>query len=136
MSCYGTVAAVVCVCDSMNYILEEEDLTEVFRLVNNYLDPGGHFRVRPEYTLINMQELLGDATRLRKTGRIESFIWENAFYDPEDQVNEYDLYHFCAGRRGACTGNTTETHYRAGLDAGTGERPAWRQAGMEFVGSV
>ena len=37
---YGTVRAVVSVCDSMNYITEEEDLLEVFRLVNNYLDPG------------------------------------------------------------------------------------------------
>ena len=40
---YGTVRAVVSVCDSVNYIDEEEDLTEVFRLVNNYLDPGGVF---------------------------------------------------------------------------------------------
>ena len=36
---YGTVKAVVSICDSINYITEEEDLQEVFRLVNNYLDP-------------------------------------------------------------------------------------------------
>ena len=58
---YGTVAAVVCVCDSMNYILEEEDLTEVFRLVNNYLDPGGIF-VFDLNTVYKYEELLGDAT--------------------------------------------------------------------------
>ena len=40
---YGTVKAVVSVCDSLNYILEEEGLLQVFRLVNNYLDPGGIF---------------------------------------------------------------------------------------------
>ena len=40
---YGTVAAVISVCDSMNYIVEYEDLVEVIRLVNNYLDPGGVF---------------------------------------------------------------------------------------------
>ena len=40
---YGTVRAVVSVCDSINYITEEEDLLQVFRLVNNYLDPGGIF---------------------------------------------------------------------------------------------
>ena len=40
---YGTVRAIVSVCDSMNYILEEEDLLQEFRLVNNYLDPGGMF---------------------------------------------------------------------------------------------
>lgn len=37
---YGTVKAVVSICDSINYvILEEDDLREVFSLVNNYLDP-------------------------------------------------------------------------------------------------
>ena len=40
---YGTVRAVVSVCDSMNYITEEQDLLQVFCLVNNYLDPGGIF---------------------------------------------------------------------------------------------
>ena len=40
---YGTVKAVISICDSINYILEKDDLLEVFRLVNNYLDPGGLF---------------------------------------------------------------------------------------------
>ncbi|HJA34740.1 MAG TPA: class I SAM-dependent methyltransferase, partial [Candidatus Mediterraneibacter merdigallinarum] len=40
---YGTVRAVVSVCDSLNYITDPEDLVQVFRLVNNYLDPGGVF---------------------------------------------------------------------------------------------
>lgn len=40
---YGTVRAIYSVCDSVNYITEETDLEEVFRLVNNYLDPGGLF---------------------------------------------------------------------------------------------
>ncbi|EKC43907.1 Methyltransferase, partial [human gut metagenome] len=40
---YGTVAAVVSLCDSINYITEFEDLVTTFKLVNNYLDPGGIF---------------------------------------------------------------------------------------------
>ena len=40
---YGTVRAVVSVCDSLNYVTEEEELLQVFRLVNNYLDPEGIF---------------------------------------------------------------------------------------------
>ncbi|NMB42805.1 MAG: class I SAM-dependent methyltransferase, partial [Clostridiales bacterium] len=40
---YGTVAAVVSICDSINYITEREDLLETFKLVNNYLDPNGMF---------------------------------------------------------------------------------------------
>ena len=40
---YGTVRAVISVCDSMNYLTDEEDLEYVFALVNNYLDPQGIF---------------------------------------------------------------------------------------------
>ena len=38
---YGTVRAVICLCDSLNYLLEEDDLLTTFKLVNNYLDPNG-----------------------------------------------------------------------------------------------
>ena len=55
---YGTVAAVVSVCDSLNYITEEEDLLEVFRLVNNYLDPGGVF-IFDLNTVYKYREVLG-----------------------------------------------------------------------------
>ena len=48
---YGTIRAVVSVCDSMNYIMSEEDLRQVFSLVNNYLDPGGIFYFRYEYQI-------------------------------------------------------------------------------------
>ena len=40
---YGTVRAIVCVCDSLNYLLSENDLQKVFRLAYNYLDPDGLF---------------------------------------------------------------------------------------------
>ena len=40
---YGTVGAVVCCLDSINYLLERKDLDNVFSLVHNYLDPDGLF---------------------------------------------------------------------------------------------
>ena len=40
---YGTVDAVVCCFDSINYILDESKIAECFRLVYNYLNPGGLF---------------------------------------------------------------------------------------------
>lgn len=83
---YGTVRAVVCVCDCFNYITDEEELLQVFRLVNNYLDPGGlfFFDLNTEY---KYRELLGDATfaENRENG---SFIWEN-YYDEAQKINEY-----------------------------------------------
>ena len=40
---YGTVGAVVCCLDAVNYLLSEEDLKKCFATVNNYLDDGGLF---------------------------------------------------------------------------------------------
>lgn len=40
---YGTVGAVVCCLDSINYLLKDEDVQKVFSLVHNYLDPDGIF---------------------------------------------------------------------------------------------
>ena len=36
---YSTVGTVISVCDSVNYILEEAQLLDIFSLVNNYLYP-------------------------------------------------------------------------------------------------
>ena len=40
---YGTVGAVTCCLDSINYLLSEEDVKKTFSLVHNYLDPDGLF---------------------------------------------------------------------------------------------
>ena len=85
---YGTVRAVVSVCDSLNYVLEEEELLQVFRLVNNYLDPGGIFLFDMN-TPYKYRELLGDST-IAENREEGSFIWEN-YFDEETGVNEYVL---------------------------------------------
>lgn len=85
---YGTVRAVVSVCDSMNYILEEEELEQVFRLVNNYLDPGGIF-IFDFNTEYKYREILGNRT-IAEDREDCGFIWEN-YYDEEEAVNEYEL---------------------------------------------
>ena len=85
---YGRVRAVISICDCMNYILEEEDLLEVFRLVNNYLDPGGIF-VFDMNTPYKYREVIGNTT-IAENREEGSFIWENCF-DEESQVNEYAL---------------------------------------------
>ena len=85
---FGTVAAVVSVCDSMNYITEEAELTEVFLLVNNYLDPGGIF-VFDMNTPFKYRTLLGDNVFAENRSQ-GSFIWEN-YFDGESGINQYDL---------------------------------------------
>ena len=85
---YGTVRAVISACDSVNYITEEEDLTEVFRLVNNYLDPNGLF-VFDFNTEYKYREILGEQT-IAEDREDCSFIWDN-YYDEDEQINEYEL---------------------------------------------
>ena len=85
---YGTVRAVVSACDSLNYITEEEDLLQVFRLVNNYLDPGGLFLFDMN-TIYKYQQILGEGT-IAENRDEGSFIWEN-FYEEKSRINTYDL---------------------------------------------
>ena len=85
---YGTVRAIVSICDSMNYILEEEDLLDIFRLANNYLDPGGIF-LFDFNTDYKYREIMGDCTIAEDRGEC-SFIWDNYYYEKE-RINEYDL---------------------------------------------
>ena len=104
---YGTVKAVISICDSMNYIMEYQELVEVFRLVNNYLDPKGVFifDLNTEY---KYRELLADNT-FAEDREESSFIWNN-FYDEEDKVNEYDLTLFV--KEGELYRKFEETHYQ------------------------
>ncbi len=85
---YSTVGTVLSVCDCVNYLLEEDDLLETFRLVNNYLYPGGIF-IFDFNTGYKYEQVIGDATIAERREDC-SFIWEN-YYDPEGQINEYDL---------------------------------------------
>ena len=79
---YGTVKAIVSICDSINYITEEEDLLEVFRLANNYLDPKGIF-IFDFNTVYKYREVLGNQTIAEDRDEC-SFIWDNYYY--EDQI--------------------------------------------------
>ena len=125
---YSTVGTVVSVCDSLNYILEEDELLEVFQLVNNYLYPGGLF-IFDFNTVYKYENLIGDAT-IAENREDCSFIWEN-FYDAEEELNEYDLTVFVQ-EEGDRFRRFSETHFQRGY---TAERIAAlvEQAGLQLV---
>lgn len=125
---YGTVGAVVSICDSVNYITEEEELTEVFRLVNNYLDPKGIF-IFDFNTLYKYREVLGDRT-IAENREECSFIWDNYYYKDE-RINEYELILFIREEEDLFR-KYEETHYQR---AYTLEeiRKMIDESGMEFV---
>ena len=105
---YGTVRAVVSVCDSLNYITEEEELEHVFALVNNYLDPHGIFLFDMN-TVYKYQTMIGDAT-IAENREEGSFIWENS-YDEESGINTYELALFIPREDGLYE-KTEEVHYQ------------------------
>ncbi len=85
---YGTVRGIVSVCDSVNYIVDKQELEEVFRLVNNYLDPDGIF-VFDFNTEYKYKKVLGEQVIAEDREKC-SFIWDN-YYDEEEKINEYEL---------------------------------------------
>ncbi|MCI8292994.1 MAG: methyltransferase domain-containing protein [Hespellia sp.] len=105
---YGTVRGIYSVCDSLNYITEEEDLVRVFHWVNNYLDPGGIF-IFDFNTEYKYREILGQQT-IAENREDCSFIWENE-YDEEQKINTYDLTLFIR-QQGKLYEKYEETHFQ------------------------
>ena len=128
---YGTVGAVISVCDSLNYLLEEEELVQTFKLVNNYLDPKGIF-IFDFNTVYKYQEVIGDST-IAENREECSFIWEN-YYHEEEQINEYELTIFVKEENDLFR-KFEENHYQRGYRLEQMKR-ALQEAGMEFVAAL
>ena len=127
---YGAVGAVISVCDSINYLLEEEEILQTFRLVHNYLYPGGVF-IFDFNTVYKYASVIGDAT-IAENRENCSFIWEN-YYHEEQEINEYDLTVFVA--EGALFRRFQEVHYQRGYRLEQ-MRDFLRQAGLSFVAAM
>ena len=125
---YGTVHGVVSICDSMNYILEEEDLLQVFKLVHNYLDNEGIF-IFDMNTPYKYREILADNTFAEDRDE-SSFIWEN-FFDEEEQINQYDLSLFVREEDGRY-GKYEETHLQRAYEQEVVEALI-KESGLELL---
>lgn len=125
---YSTVGTVVCVCDSINYLLEDEEVEDTFALVHNYLYPGGIF-IFDFNTVYKYEKVIGDTT-IAENREECSFIWEN-FYHEEERINEYDLTIFAKEETGLFR-RFAETHLQRGYTLS--EMTAFvEKAGMEVV---
>ncbi len=80
---YGTVDAIVCVLDSINYLTDPDALAKTFALCANYLNPDGLliFDVNSEY---KFSQILGNETYAYETDSIY-YIWQNE-QEPENQL--------------------------------------------------
>ena len=125
---YGTVRGVVSICDSMNYILDDEDLLDVFKLVHNYLDNDGIF-IFDMNTMYKYREILADNT-FAEDREESSFIWEN-FYDEEEEINQYDLSLFVQEEDGRYR-KYEETHLQRAYEQETVEELI-KESGLELL---
>ena len=119
----------VSVCDSINYVTEEADLLQVFRLVNNYLDPGGIFLFDLN-TVYKYETFLGENT-IAENRREGSFIWEN-YFDAGEGLNEYSLTLFIR-EEGGLYRKYEETHYQRAYSLER-VRELLEEAGLEVLG--
>ncbi len=98
---YGTVGAVTCCLDSLNYLLTKEDLLACFRTVHNYLDPDGLFlfdmntpykfeHIYGQCAYVLEDELVWDEGRESEERAAIFCGWQNC-YDPKTRVCDFDL---------------------------------------------
>ncbi len=108
---YGTVRGIVCVCDSINYLLNPSDVVETFKKVNNYLDPEGIF-IFDFNTPYKYREVIGDSVIAENRDNC-SFIWEND-YDDETGINRYMLTLYIKNETDGFYERCEEEHYQKG----------------------
>ena len=98
---YGTVGAITCCLDSLNYLLSEDDLNACFDCVHNYLDPNGLFlfdmntpyKFRHVYgnnAYVLEDELVWDEGTDTEERAAVYCGWQNT-YHPDTAVCEFDL---------------------------------------------
>lgn len=128
---YSTIGTVISACDSVNYLLEDEEVVETFRLVNNYLYPGGVF-IFDFNTVYKYEQVIGDTT-IAENREDCSFIWDN-FYHEEECINEYDLTIFVK-EENELFRKFTETHYQRGYTLNE-MKMFIEEAGLQFVKAI
>lgn len=89
---YGTVDFIVSGLDCINYITDKRDLMKVFRLANNYLEPGGLF-IFDINTQHKLENVLGNNVFILES---ESCFcsWQNE-YDRRRKICDFYLTFFC-----------------------------------------
>ena len=100
---YGTVGAVVCCLDSVNYLTADGDLDKCFACVHNYLDPDGLF-IFDVNTPYKFQHIYGNQHYIFEDndsyGNIAYCGWQND-YDPQTKLCNFYLSVFTEEENGS-----------------------------------
>ncbi len=85
---YGTVGAVTCCLDSINYLCSDEDIIKCFSCVHNYLDPDGLF-IFDVNTPYKFENIYSDNSFVHETEN-SLCTWQNE-YDRETRLCNFYL---------------------------------------------
>lgn len=107
---YGTVDSIICLCDSINYITDKDDLLKVFKLANNYLDPKGLF-IFDINTIHKFRDIMADNS-YSESNENSAYTWEN-YYDEDERINEFYTNFFIEQENGLYK-RFEEFHYEKG----------------------
>lgn len=94
---YGTVDACLCLLDTLNYITENDKAMSLFKLVHNYLNPGGLF-IFDINTYYKFEHVLADNVYYSIDDDI-AYIWQNEF-DKSKNLCRFDLTFFVSNEEG------------------------------------
>ncbi len=139
---YGTVGAITCCLDSLNYLLTHEDMDQCFACVHNYLDPDGLFlfdmntpykfnRVYANNAYVLEDELVWDAGTENEERAAIYCGWQN-FYHPETSICDFELSLFEELPNGSY--RRTDEHQQERCYTLDEIKHALQKADMEFLG--
>ena len=94
---YGTVDAIICLLDSINYITSLQDIKKVFKLVNNYLNPEGLF-IFDINSYYKLSTILANQTFYELDDDI-SWVWKNT-YNSKEKTTTFDITFFVKNEEG------------------------------------
>ncbi len=94
----GQVPAIISLCDSVNYLVQEQDLERLFTAVRKNLCDGGVF-IFDLKTLWLYENAMADNV-FADTRHNCAYIWEN-YFDTDTRINEYALTLFLENEQGS-----------------------------------
>ncbi len=94
---YGTVDAVVCCLDSINYLTEKKDLKKTLALVNNFMNDGGVF-IFDVNTPHKFRKIYGNNAYILEDDGVLC-AWQNTF-DDSTCICDFDLSFFVEKKNG------------------------------------
>ena len=97
---YGTVGAVVCCLDSINYLTSRNGLSKCFSLVHNYLDPNGIF-IFDVNTPYKFEHIYGNNHYILEDDGIYCG-WQN-YFDKKSGLCDFELSFFYENGDGSYT---------------------------------